>query len=125
MEKNENKKSGFTLVEMLAVVIVLSFIAIIVTPIIDGVLDDNKNRAYEDQISGIISSAKLWGTENIGKLPNADGESTSVTLEELQTGGYAKPNLKNPKTNDLFDAELTKVIITSENGILNYEVVFE
>ena len=125
MKRNENKKSGFTLVEMLAVVIVLSLIAIIVTPIIDDVLDDNKERAYEEQISGIISSAKLWGAENIGKLPNTDGESTSVTLKNLQIGGYAKTNLKNPKTNDVFDAELTKIVITNQNGILNYEVVFE
>lgn len=119
--KNKNEK-GFTLVELISVVVVLGLLAIIVIPITKNIISEERDDLYQRQIDGIIESAKVWGANNIDKLP-AEGESdVEVTLGELKTGGYADKELKNPKTENLFDDTTTKVIISNKNGILEYTV---
>ena len=123
--KNFNNKKAFTLTELIAVIVVLAITSTIVFPVIQNHLKDNKNKLYEMQIDGIVESAKIWGANNINKLPVEGEESVTVTLGELKRAGYADKDLKNPKTDKLFNDEQTKVIISNENGILYYNVIVE
>ena len=118
-------KKGFTLIELLAVIIILGLLAIIVVPNVTDIVNENSDKVYERQIENIIKSAKTWGADNIGKLPNVNNESIKITLGELQQGGYAKSDLKNPKTEELFDETNTYVIIKNINGNLDYQVFVE
>ncbi len=124
----KNKKTfnkGFSLVELIAVIVVLGLLASIVTPVVKNVISDNRNKLYQKQIDGIVESAKVWGANNVGKLPGDGEPNVEITLGDLKKGGYADKNLKNPKTERLFDDEATKIIISNQNGILNYTVVVE
>lgn len=194
---------GFTLVEIISVVVILSLIALLITPIVSKIIKDNGQKTYDDQIKGIIASAKTWGADHMNGLPgeisklqsssiisaaktwasynpglipeegdsdlvvtlktlqnanyisndlenpstgkpydsehvkivikNLDGEivysviqeEVTITLEDLQSGGYSKTDLKNPDTNELFDPVKTKIIITNNNGNLIYKVEIE
>lgn len=118
-------KKGFTLIELFAVIIILGLLAIIVVPNVIDIVNENSDKVYERQIENIIKSAKTWGADNLGKLPNVNNESIRVTLGELQQGGYAKNDLKNPKTEELFDENNTYVIIKNINGNLDYQVFVE
>lgn len=118
-------RKGFTLIEITAVVVVLAIIALLITPIVSRIIGTNRNKVYDDQINGIIASAKTWGAEHIGRLPGIGDSAVTITLEELQNGGYANSELKNPSTNELFDPLKTKIIITNNNGVLNYKVEIE
>lgn len=118
-------KKGFTLIELLATIIILGLLAIIVVPNVADIVNENRDKVYEKQIENIIKSAKTWGADNLGKLPNVNNESIKITLGELQQGGYAKTDLKNPKTEELFDENNTYVIITNINGNLDYQVFVE
>ncbi len=51
----QNKK-GFTLVELLAVIVILAIIALIATPIILGVIDDAKKGAAKSSLIGYIDA---------------------------------------------------------------------
>ena len=118
-------KKGFTLIELLATIIILGLLAIIVVPNVADIINQNSDKVYERQIENIIKSAKTWGADNLGQLPNVNNESITVTLGQLQQGGYAKTDLKDPKTEELFDADNTYVIIKNVNGNLTYEVFVE
>ena len=118
-------KKGFTLIELLAALIIMGLILVIVIPNISDIIDDNSTKIYKNQINNIIKSTKEWGADNIGKLPSNNGDSIRVTLGELQTGGYVKKDLKNPLVDKPFDLNKTYVVITNNNGILNYEVFVE
>ena len=50
-------KKGFTLVEMLAVIIILGIIAVIAIPTIQGVLLESKNNAYDLVVTKIKAKA--------------------------------------------------------------------
>ena len=55
---------GFTLIELLGVLILLAVVALITFPIIDKVLSNAKNEAYERQKDSIIEAARMYITTN-------------------------------------------------------------
>lgn len=117
-------KKGFTLIELLGVVVVLGVIILIVTPNVKKLLKNGREELYQDQLEGIEESARVWGTKHLGQMPD-EGNSIEVTLDELKKDGSATKDLINPKTDEPFDDNLTKVIITNKNGNFKYEVVVE
>ena len=56
-------KKGFTLVELIGVIILLSAIALISVPIINNSLKNTKEKTYNSQIDTIIKAAKRYVTE--------------------------------------------------------------
>lgn len=53
-------KKGFTLIEVLAVIVILAVIALITVPLIMNVLDKAKKGAFEDSAYGIIKAKELY-----------------------------------------------------------------
>lgn len=92
-------KRGFTLVELLAVIIILAIISVLTVPIIYGLLNNASDKAYKKQIATIEDAAKKWGIENINKLPN-NGIIT-IDFDILTNGDYLNVStVNNPKTNE-------------------------
>ena len=51
-------KKGFTLLELLAVIVVLSIIALIITPIVTGVISSSKDSANARSVEGHIKNVE-------------------------------------------------------------------
>lgn len=117
-------KKGFTLIELLGVVVVLGLIILIVTPDVKKILKSGRNELYQEQLKKLEESARVWGAKHLGEMPD-EGNSIEVTLDELKKDGDADKDLINPKTDEPFDDNLTKVIITNKNGNFKYEVIVE
>lgn len=81
------KKKGFTLIELIAVIILLAVIALIVYPSVVGFAKNAKEKAYEQQIATFISSAKRYTTEYNEVL---DSTPVKITIDELIKKGYIK-----------------------------------
>lgn len=114
-------KKGFTLVELLAVIVLLGLIALIAAPAITGIIKQSKDSLSDSQKQSIEMSAKNWATDNMGKLPS-NGNCILVKLSTLQSGGYADLEIKDPKTGKILtDSDIT-VKITRNNKQLIYEV---
>ena len=79
-------KKGFTLIELLGVLILLAVIALITFPIIDKVLSNAKNEAYERQKDSIIEAARLYVTTN----GNYSTNQTQLSFQTLIDSGYLK-----------------------------------
>ena len=92
-------KKGFTLIELLGVITLLGLIALIAVPAVSKSIKNKKEELYEDQIEFIISSAKLWATDNKLELSELlDGETKTITLKDLISNGYIDDEIKNPLT---------------------------
>ncbi len=103
----ENMKTrGFTLVELLAVIVILGLIALVSVPAITGLLKSGKEDLANSQKETIELAAKNWASDiaNVGKLPSTDGSSICVNLSTLQQQGYVDLDLKNPKTGKVYTA---------------------
>ena len=97
-------KKGFTLVELMGVIVLLSILIIIAVPAITGTIKSGKEDLYKSQLKTIETAAKNWASdeENISKLPES-GKCISITLATLKRGSYVDLDIKNPKTDQPFD----------------------
>lgn len=116
------KKQGFTLVELLAVIVILGLIALVSVPAITGIIKSGKEDLADSQKDTIEMAAKNWAsdTTNVMKLPSSDGGVICVTIPTLQNQGYLDLDLKNPKTGKAYTAGY--VTITRSGKRLIYEV---
>ena len=96
------KNKGFTMVELLAVIIVLGMLAAILYPTIRKAINKNKQSLYNEQLDEIVNAAKLYGSDNLEKLPETIGEEKSIDVNDLISNDYIE-KMKNPKTNDYLD----------------------
>lgn len=79
LKKNER---GLTLVELLAVIVILAIVAAIAFILIGNVIENSKKDAHVSNALQLISAAKLYdATEGV------DGTG-DITLTELQQSGY-------------------------------------
>ncbi len=58
------KNKGFTLIEVIAVLLILSIIALITTPIIIGIIKDSKEKAFINDVSNMVDSIRTYQAEN-------------------------------------------------------------
>ena len=112
------KKRGFTLVELLAVIVILGILGLIIVPTVDRSIKDFRAEAYEDQLNNIILAARSWGADHPLELPLNDGDIITITLGSLKNGGYVDVDIKNPTTNQLFPDDM---LIEIERKGNNYE----
>ena len=99
------KKNGFTLIEMLSVIVIVSIIALVLIPIVSKNIKDSKVNVYNNLINKMLGATSDWMIKNTDLLPS-DGESISITLGMLQSEGYISTDLKNPNTDKLFPADM-------------------
>lgn len=112
----KNNKKGFTLVELLAVIVILAIIALIATPIILNVIDDAKTNAAKNSAYGYIDALEKANAQNMlssesinvlsgtytisdGKLLDASSSEVTVkfkgTKPESATLTYVEGKLSN------------------------------
>lgn len=118
-------KKGFTLVELLAVIIIISLLALLTSTSITKMLKDAKGDLSNIQIASIKASAESWGVDNLDKLPG-DGECKYLTLKNLKDYGILDSNIIDPKNNESISNELKIKISSTTNSfgnlITDYEV---
>lgn len=78
-------KRGFTLVELIGVIVILGIIVGIVYPIIDSSFNSTTKKLSKQQISALEDVARLWGARNPDKL--SEDEEKYLTIEELKKSG--------------------------------------
>ncbi len=122
-------KKGFTLVELMAVIVLISVVALIGVSSVIGVRKQMNKKLFEDKMSSAISAAEKWGEDN------KDSLETTLTIGDLIVNNYYEseeavdPSLynytkcSNNKSSKLGykDGELCKNIVTNnaDNLVVN------
>ncbi|WP_433743439.1 prepilin-type N-terminal cleavage/methylation domain-containing protein [Falsibacillus pallidus] len=110
----KNQK-GFTLVELLAVIVILGIIAAIAIPSIGGIIDKSKADAHKSNALQIIAAAKLAVAGNDVK------PGDTVTINDLVTDGYLDSAPKDPDKDTNYDKDST-VTITKNGKTIEYRI---
>ena len=119
MKKNKN---AFTLVELLAVIVILSLLILVAVSTVSSQYKNGKDELYDSQLQSIRLSAEMWGSDNKTKLTSIN-DCVSLTLGYLKDEGYVDINIKNTYTSKPFDDDEVFVNITKEEHRYNYEVL--
>ena len=118
------KNKGFTLIEVLAVVIILALFALILVPKANSIIKGNKIKACNSVLTTIESSAEQYLQINYSSI-NGMIESNGyaeVTIETLIDAGLLEKNLTNPMTSEPI-ARTSIVRIYNNGASYNYEVM--
>ncbi|MFD1382175.1 type II secretion system major pseudopilin GspG [Rhodanobacter aciditrophus] len=92
MSRQKQKKSGFTLLELMVVLVILGALIGLVAPNLLGRSDDAKVSVAKTQIRNVMSALSLY------KLDNGTFPSTSQGLQALVTKPTGYPEAKNWKS---------------------------
>lgn len=120
-DDNMREKKGFTMVELLGVLVVLALITAIAMPVITSTLNSSRKSSYQRQLDMIVAGAKSYGAKNIGNLP-VSGSSKTITLRDLKDEGFVEEDIANPETKKKF-ADTMQIRITNNNGDIEYTIV--
>ena len=93
------KKNGFTFIEMLGVITLLSLIGLIVYMSVDKSLKNSKETLSLTQIDNIKSAAELWKTDHIDMVP--ENGTYVISLGNLIDDGYIEP-VVDAKGNEIY-----------------------
>lgn len=91
------KNKGYTLIELLAVFVILGIIVMITVTIINGTVKSSKESAYKQQINQIENVTRTYMSTHSKELPSLDNGSKCITVETLKNNGLLKnKDIKNP-----------------------------
>lgn len=111
-------KKGFTLAELLGVIILLAAISLVVVPLVSSSMKGARENLYNEQIRSIESSLASW--MSINQRP-AEGETITLSLSQLKEAGLVDLDITNPLTDELFPNDMILKIINN-NGAIEYEI---
>lgn len=95
------KKNGFTLVELFAVIVVLSVVSLIGFNIVSDYIKNSRNQAYDLQIDTLQKEAKKWALANENKLDKYHLNNTYITFRVLKNEGFISNDfILNPKNKE-------------------------
>ncbi|MBR6948855.1 MAG: prepilin-type N-terminal cleavage/methylation domain-containing protein, partial [Bacilli bacterium] len=87
MHKKLNKK-GFTMVELLGVIVILGILSVISIVAIQGVMEKAKKEYYKTQKNNMIMSTESYLNSNKNLLPKVSGQIIKVNLETLEKNKF-------------------------------------
>ena len=116
-----NERKGFTLVELLAVIVILAIVLIIAVPGVLGIINKTKNNAYESQLKIIKEAAKNYIMEARDVVVWKENQ-TVVSLTEIQNRGLLEKKILDPR--DKSELKHLAVVITRKGNQMSYDIVY-
>lgn len=124
-----NNKKGFTLVEVIAVIILLIVITLIAVPAVLHLVNSNKNKSYEAKMEIVLSQAKQYARDNEDFLYDSNKRyyglvCNTIGVDELYSAGYLKElsssdgtmqNITDPRNNTSLGGVNINVYIYARN----------
>ena len=113
----KRKNRGFTLVELLAVIVILALIALIATPIILNVINDAKKQAAKDSAYGYMDAVEKYIVSS--ELEDKSIKDGTYTVEDLNSMGV---NVKGSTPDNGTIKIESKTVKSYDIGIDGYAV---
>lgn len=108
-------EQGLTLVELLAVIVIIGILAAIAVPSISGLITKAKHQAHRANAQMIIDAARL-------KTVAEGFAGGAITVKELVDGGYLEKVPEDPENKGgTYKEENSFVLVTKEASTGNYK----
>lgn len=113
---------GFTLIELVGTIVIISFVLLIISPVITRSIRSGVETADKQVKSNIELAAKNWAYDNKGVLPKTQNDVYKVKVMDLQNEGYLD-DVKLPS--DLSDISSSCVYITKINNEDSFKQMYK
>ena len=114
------KEKGFTLIELIGVIVLLAIIILITYPSIVNIIKKSNNKINSATSALIISGAKNMVDENKNSYPLTNGNVYCPTIEDLVNKGYVISDLETGNGNKIDTKQYVKINV--QNNKYQYEI---
>ena len=134
MNKNSNydiismviimNNKGFTLIELVAVVLILATILLVSFPAFSNMAKADEEKKYDNMVKDLCFAGESYIYANIDDFKEllTPSSQISITIEELVAYGNIKDNLTNPRTNtSVSDDELIFTVLSDNSLSCEYQ----
>ena len=94
---------GFSMVEILAVVVILGVISSIGIVTVSRLVDNSRIHYYQTQEEQLVLAAQSYANDNKNILPKTVGEMKTITLKELRDNNYIKEEIVDQNKNKCYE----------------------
>ena len=111
------EKKGFTLIEIMAVMVVLGLLIAIIVPVVNNLLKDSEDTLHDEQIDLVVKASQKYMVEHSELLPEmSDGSKTFIYIDDLINNGVIdNDKVINPKSKE----ELNGCVVVRYNDSFN------
>jgi prepilin-type N-terminal cleavage/methylation domain-containing protein len=117
------KNNGFSLVELLGVIIILGIISLITVPIISTSIKHSRQSSLDTIKNSVKNSTINWIADNMSITPENENDSITINLDQLKRQTYIDNKIMNPVTGDEVSND-SQIVITNINNNYDYDVLF-
>lgn len=116
---------GFTLVELLATIVLLVLITFLASFTVNKITNDSKKNSHNAMVDTILSAGITYVNDN-DSIKLSDLNGLKIYLSTLVNGGYIDNNLKDPLNNKVINMTNSYVNVSLNDaavsdGLKNYK----
>ena len=96
-------KKGFTLVELMGVIVILSILLLMSVPAINNTIKKQEDKEYKSFENTLCSGTKAYMRHKASEYKSffTDHHETKICIMEVYDSGYLSDNLTNPYTDSI------------------------
>ena len=122
------KKNGFTLIELVTVIALLSIVGVILIPKISDMFQTSKADQLEEVRQEVVTATEVYlnsscGNDSYDKL--IENDSIKIYLSSISNCGLIENKIYNPLSGEYFDIDNEYVdVFIDEVGMIDYTLSF-
>lgn len=118
-------KKGFTLIEVLAVIVIISLLTVIIMPNILNSVNNKRNDISDSAKKMIYDAADIYVKDNSEIYSNNEGATYCIKLETLVNNGKLVSPIKDMKTDKEIPLNYYIKAVVNDYNQFDYELVEE
>lgn len=109
------KNKGFTMLELIAVILILAAVALITVPLINKTLKNAKTKIRTDQIDNVVAAAKKWNIERLANYEEQTKVGNDIAIV-LDISASMVDNDRGKKTVEALNEFIINFMESNENN---------